>query len=82
MAPEPKLFFLDEPTTGMNPVERTKVLENIQRVSREKQSTFVVVEHDMDIVFSLSDRILESFYSFFGLPPLISFKISPWLGLP
>ncbi len=58
MASEPKLLFLDEPTAGMNPVERIKVLENIRRLSREKQSTFVIVEHDMDIVFSLSDRIV------------------------
>jgi branched-chain amino acid transport system ATP-binding protein len=58
MAPEPKLLFLDEPTAGMNPVERVKVLENIRRLSKERQSTFVIVEHDMDIVFSLSDRIV------------------------
>ena len=58
MASEPKLLFLDEPTAGMNPVERVKVLENIRRLSRERQSTFVIVEHDMDIVFSLSDRIV------------------------
>ena len=58
MASEPKLLFLDEPTAGMNPIERVKVLENIRRLSREKQSTFVVVEHDMDVVFSLSDRII------------------------
>jgi branched-chain amino acid transport system ATP-binding protein len=58
MASEPKLLFLDEPTAGMNPVERVKVLENIRRLSKEKQSTFIIVEHDMDIVFSLSDRII------------------------
>jgi branched-chain amino acid transport system ATP-binding protein len=58
MASEPKLLFLDEPTAGMNPVERVKVLENIRRLSKEKQSTFVIIEHDMDIVFALSDRIL------------------------
>lgn len=58
MAPEPKLLFLDEPTAGMNPVERIRVLENIRRLSIEKESTFVIVEHDMDIVFSLSDRIV------------------------
>jgi branched-chain amino acid transport system ATP-binding protein len=58
MASEPKLLFLDEPTAGMNPLERVKVLENIRRLSHEKQSTFVIVEHDMDIVFSLSDRII------------------------
>lgn len=58
MASEPKLLFLDEPTAGMNPVERVRVLENIRRLSHQKQSTFVIVEHDMDIVFSLSDRII------------------------
>jgi branched-chain amino acid transport system ATP-binding protein len=58
MASEPKLLFLDEPTAGMNPVERVKVLENIRRLSKEKRSTFVIIEHDMDIVFSLSDRII------------------------
>jgi branched-chain amino acid transport system ATP-binding protein len=58
MAPDPKLLFLDEPTAGMNPVERVKILENIRRLSREQQATFVIVEHDMDIVFSLSDRII------------------------
>ncbi|MGA2468747.1 MAG: ABC transporter ATP-binding protein [Thermodesulfobacteriota bacterium] len=58
MAPDPKLLFLDEPTAGMNPVERVKILENIRRLSRERQATFVIVEHDMDIVFSLSDRII------------------------
>jgi len=58
MAPDPKLLFLDEPTAGMNPVERVKILENIRRLSRERQFTFVIVEHDMDIVFSLSDRII------------------------
>lgn len=58
MASEPKLLFLDEPTAGMNPVERVKVLENIRRLSLEKNSTFVIIEHDMDIVFALSDRIV------------------------
>src|SRR4030065_2369935 len=58
MAAAPKLLFVDEPTAGMNPVERVKILENIRRLSQEKQSTFVIVEHDMDIVFSLSDRIV------------------------
>lgn len=58
MAPDPKLLFLDEPTAGMNPVERVKILQKIRRLSCEKQSTFVIVEHDMDIVFALSDRII------------------------
>lgn len=58
LAARPKLLFLDEPTAGMNPVERVSILKNIRRLSEEGKTTFVIVEHDMDIVFSLSDRVI------------------------
>jgi branched-chain amino acid transport system ATP-binding protein len=58
LAAGPKLLFLDEPTAGMNPVERSKILENIRGLSKQGQTTFVIVEHDMDIVFSLSERVI------------------------
>ena len=58
LAVRPTLLFLDEPTAGMNPVERVTVLQNIKRLSAEGKTTFVIVEHDMDIVFSLSDRVI------------------------
>jgi branched-chain amino acid transport system ATP-binding protein len=58
IASKPELCFLDEPTAGMNPVERVKILENIRKLSQEKRTTFVIVEHDMDVVFGLSDRIV------------------------
>lgn len=58
VAPRPKLCFLDEPCAGMYPVERVQVLDLILRLAREQGLTFVVVEHDMDVVFSLSDRIV------------------------
>jgi branched-chain amino acid transport system ATP-binding protein len=58
LAARPTLLFLDEPTAGMNPVERTRLLEDIRRLSREGRTTFVVVEHDMDVVFALSERII------------------------
>ncbi len=58
LAVKPKLLFLDEPTAGMNPVERVETLETIRRLSATGRTTFVIVEHDMDIVFSLSDRVL------------------------
>ena len=54
----PILLFLDEPTAGMNPVERVQLLESIRELSRGGRTTFVLIEHDMDIVFSLSERIL------------------------
>lgn len=58
LAARPRLLFLDEPTAGMNPVERSRILDNIKKISAEGDTTFVIVEHDMDVVFSLSDRIV------------------------
>ena len=58
LAAKPKLLFLDEPTAGMNPVERVGILDNIRRLARQGKTTFGIVEHDMDIVFSLSERII------------------------
>jgi branched-chain amino acid transport system ATP-binding protein len=58
LAVKPKLLFLDEPTAGMNPIERAEILENIRRLSATGRTTFVIVEHDMDVVFSLSDRVM------------------------
>ncbi len=58
LAAKPKLLFLDEPTAGMNPVERVRILDNIKHLSESGQTTFVLVEHDMDIVFSLSERVI------------------------
>ncbi len=58
LAAEPALLFLDEPTAGMNPKERGRLLESIRRLAREGRTTFVLVEHDMDVVFSLSDRVV------------------------
>jgi branched-chain amino acid transport system ATP-binding protein len=58
VATEPQLCFLDEPSSGMNPLERVKVLELIKKMAAGRNTTFVVVEHDMDVVFSLSDWIV------------------------
>ncbi|OQY46543.1 MAG: hypothetical protein B6240_07130 [Desulfobacteraceae bacterium 4572_87] len=38
LAVRPRLLFLDEPTAGMNPVERVKVLENIKHLSADRPS--------------------------------------------
>ncbi|MDR5683224.1 MAG: ABC transporter ATP-binding protein [Armatimonadota bacterium] len=58
IASEPVLCLLDEPCSGTNPVERRVVLNLIQALSRRGRTTFVVVEHDMDVVFSLAQRIV------------------------
>lgn len=58
IAPGPELCFLDEPSAGLTPVERATVLELIRKLFAERRTTFVIVEHDMDVVFSLSDWIV------------------------
>jgi branched-chain amino acid transport system ATP-binding protein len=55
---EPALCLLDEPCAGTNPVERKVVLDLIQALADQGRTTFVVVEHDMDVVFSLAQRIV------------------------
>lgn len=62
LAARPQLLFLDEPTAGMNPVERAKILQSIRHLSEEGKTTFVIIEHDMDTVFSLSDRVIVLHY--------------------
>ena len=58
IASAPELCFLDEPSAGLTPVERATVLELIRKLSVERRTTFAIVEHDMDVVFSLSDWIV------------------------
>jgi branched-chain amino acid transport system ATP-binding protein len=58
LAAKPALLFLDEPTAGMNPRERARLLESIRKLARDGGTTFALVEHDMDVVFSLSDRVV------------------------
>ena len=58
IAPAPELCFLDEPSSGLTPVERARVLDLIRKLSAARHMTFVIVEHDMDVVFSLADWIV------------------------
>jgi len=58
IAPAPELCFLDEPSSGLTPVERARVLDLIRKLSAARHTTFVIVEHDMDVVFSLADWIV------------------------
>ncbi len=54
---EPKLFFLDEPTTGLDPVSRLAVWEMLSRLKRERDLTILVTTHYMDEADKLCDRI-------------------------
>jgi len=54
---EPKLFFLDEPTTGLDPVSRVAVWEMLARLKTERDLTILVTTHYMDEADKLCDRI-------------------------
>jgi branched-chain amino acid transport system ATP-binding protein len=55
LATQPKLVLLDEPMAGMGPQESRSMIELIERISAGV--TVLLVEHDMDAVFRLADRI-------------------------
>ncbi len=54
---EPKIFFLDEPTTGLDPTSRIAVWEMLSRLKRERDLTIMVTTHYMDEADKLCDRI-------------------------
>jgi ABC-2 type transport system ATP-binding protein len=54
---QPKLFFLDEPTTGLDPVSRVAVWEMLAKLKRERDLTILVTTHYMDEADKLCDRI-------------------------
>jgi branched-chain amino acid transport system ATP-binding protein len=58
LATHPEIIFLDEPTQGMNKMEKSKIIKFIEDFSKRGKATFVIVEHDMDVVFSVSERIV------------------------
>jgi branched-chain amino acid transport system ATP-binding protein len=57
LANNPKLLLLDEPTAGMSSVEKEHIIDLINRLSKHEDLTILFTEHDMDVVFSLSDKI-------------------------
>tara|TARA_R100000005_G_scaffold96297_1_gene82158 strand:+ start:3690 stop:4490 length:801 start_codon:yes stop_codon:yes gene_type:complete len=58
MALEPMVYMFDEPTAGMSVDEVPIVLELIQRIKKEKDKTILLVEHKLDVIRSLADRIV------------------------
>jgi ABC-2 type transport system ATP-binding protein len=54
---EPKIFFLDEPTTGLDPVSRVAVWDMLTRLKNERDLTIILTTHYMDEADKLCDRI-------------------------
>jgi branched-chain amino acid transport system ATP-binding protein len=54
---EPKLLLLDEPATGLNPVETQELMDIILKIREEKKITIFLIEHNMNLVVSISDRL-------------------------
>lgn len=61
LATEPVLLLLDEPAAGMNPQETIELVTLIQEIAAEGQA-ILLIEHDMKLVMSLSDRIFVMDY--------------------
>jgi branched-chain amino acid transport system ATP-binding protein len=57
LASEPDLLFMDEPTAGMSPDETERTVDLIEELQGDLDLTIVLVEHDMEVIFRVSDRI-------------------------
>jgi branched-chain amino acid transport system ATP-binding protein len=55
---KPRLLFLDEPTSGVSTREKAPIMEVISSIVRSEKIAAVIIEHDMDIIFRYSDRIV------------------------
>jgi branched-chain amino acid transport system ATP-binding protein len=58
LSTKPELLILDEPTAGMSPEETSVCIELVKRLSRELGLTILFCEHDIGIVFAISDEIM------------------------
>ena len=58
LAMRPKILMMDEPTAGVSPSDRIETVGLIKRVRERFGITLLLTEHDMDVVFGLSDRIM------------------------
>ena len=57
LATSPKLLLLDEPATGLNPLETKELIDIILKIRDERGITVFLIEHNMNLVVSISDRL-------------------------
>lgn len=55
---KPKVLILDEPTAGIDPAVKDEILGVIQNIHKKYNTTIIMVSHNMDDIFTMSDRIL------------------------
>ncbi len=58
LANDPELLLLDEPTAGMAPAERGALMALTEQIAQARGLSVLFTEHDMDVVFSIADRIM------------------------
>ncbi|SHH67604.1 ABC transporter ATP-binding protein [Halobaculum gomorrense] len=58
LASEPDLLLMDEPTAGMSPDETADTVDLVEALQEDLGLTILIVEHDMEIIFRIADRIL------------------------
>src|SRR5690606_19515416 len=57
LASSPDMLLLDEPTAGMSPQETRRTIDLIGRIVEERGLSLLFTEHDMEVVFTIADRI-------------------------
>jgi branched-chain amino acid transport system ATP-binding protein len=55
---QPKLVLLDEPTAGVNPSLMNVLVDDISRANQEKGVTFLIIEHNLDLVMRLCNPVV------------------------
>lgn len=58
MALDPKLLFFDEPSAGLDPISSAQLDELILKLRENLNTTMVIVTHELDSVFTISDRVI------------------------
>jgi branched-chain amino acid transport system ATP-binding protein len=57
LASDPQVLLLDEPTAGMSATETHETIRLLQRIAAERELTLLFTEHDMELVFSIAQKI-------------------------